>query len=340
MRIDYSKPSGDIKKENMVRQSTDEEQFMRQFTESRKLLDCADRQRCILCDRPLVGALCSHRGIPFIMCEVCGHLQTQKSPPEDYPGMSFTHIYPLQSPKEYRDRKARIYKPKLDWIISCLDELHITPEQASHMRWVEMGCGAGYFLSALLDAGIVHVAGFDRENDLVACANRYLGGEWATVYDGRLADALDAFPAEVYVAFFVLEHIAEVHAFFTRMSQCSTGTVFIFSVPVFGFSCLLDNVFENNFARALDGVLHTQLYTDTSIRYALDTADFEIAAQWVFGQDASDMTRFLMKNLEKKIAPEILKNVFEKCTRMEDSLQSCLDRMFFSDQRHIVAVKR
>ncbi len=339
MRIDYSKPSADIQKEVNVRLQNDKELFERQFSESQRLLSCEDRKECALCARPLVGEMFNHRDIPFVMCATCSHVQTKAMPPADYPNISFNAVYPASDAEAYRDRKARIYKPKLDWIISCLKELQYSPDTIKQMKWVEMGAGAGYFISCLAAAGIKDITGIDSDKKLVEIANTFTHGNRVHYYSGRLSDAFEQYPADIYVAFFVLEHIFDTHEFFLKIKSLPPQTIFIFSVPVFGFSCLLENIFKNNYARNLDAVIHTQLYTDNSIAYAAAEAGYEILAQWIFGQDATDFTRFMLHNLSENFSEQLLKKLGNYFTSLQDPLQHCLDSLKLADQRHIIIKK-
>jgi 2-polyprenyl-3-methyl-5-hydroxy-6-metoxy-1,4-benzoquinol methylase len=202
-----------------------------------------------------------------------------------------------------------------------------------------MGAGAGYFLSCLLDAGIRNIKGFDINKDLLQIATTHVPEKYLFHYKGKLSEAINAFPADIYTAFFVLEHISDSKNFFLKLKSLPPGTIFIFSVPVFGISCLLENIFSKNFARNLDCVLHTQLYTDDSIRYALERAEFNIVAQWIFGQDAEDFIRFILKNIENKFSIKKLEQIKSDLDRLQDALQNCFDKYKISDQRHIIAIK-
>lgn len=344
MRIDYSKPSIDIRKETLQQTESDRELYERQIAISQTLKSCDDRKSCVLCNTDLTGEGFIHRRIDFICCGVCGHIQTKVSPPKNYPfsvdgGTSFNKIYPQLSLSEYKDRKKRIYSPKLEWIVSCLKDMGYDEEQLKELPWIELGCGAGYFLSALKDFGLRKFYGVDADETLISNANEFLNHKAAFKIEGGLEDGLVLFPADIYAAFFVLEHLESPYYFFQALSKLKKNTVFAFSVPVFGFSCLVEGLFENNYARNLDCVVHTQLFTDESIAYAMKMAGYEIRAQWIFGQDSEDLIRIFVNNIKKNL-PLKLQGMFrEKLLLMTDGMQGCLDKLHFSDQRHIIAIK-
>lgn len=340
MIIHYSKPSSDIQIEGKMRLENDPLLHQRQAAQVQDLLASQDRKCCVLCGQPLTGEQFRHREISAISCSTCGHVQTTQLPPPGYPEQEFHKVYPKLTSEGYEDRKKRIYKPKLDWALNCLQEIGYSFEQLKELKWTEMGCGAGYFLTTLQDAGLKHFTGFDADNTLVGIARSFTKEGKVQHYDGLLSDAFSVFPADIYVAFFVLEHIPDAHRFFDVLKSLPKGTIFIFSIPVFGFSCLLENIFTHNFARNFDGVLHTQLYTDRSIAYAMERSGFTILAQWIFGQDAADFSRFLINNLSEKFSQNLLAEFEKKLLEIQDPLQSCLDKSGLADQRHLIAIKR
>jgi len=285
------------------------------------------------------GELFNHREIPVIICAICGHVQTRLQPPPGYPDYEFAQVYPKLSAEQYADRKKRIYTPKLEWILNSLADKGYKHETLAKMQWTEIGAGAGYFLSALEDARLSNIVGFDADKTLVDIANTFTAAR-STHFGGEISDAIDRYPADIYVAFFVLEHIQNAHLFYQKLRSLPQGTIFIFAVPIFGFSCLLENVFTDNFARNFDGVLHTQLYTEQSIDHAMKTAGFEITAKWIFGQDATDLTRLLINNINTKVSQDLLRHMEKDLISIQDSLQNCLDKAGLADQRHILAIKR
>jgi hypothetical protein len=339
MLIKYSKKTSDIEQEDDIRLKEDLQQS-EQLLGSTILIQGRIRKNCIICAKHLNGEFFLHRKIKFIMCNNCGHIQTHIIPPSKYSETDFSDVYPKLSLKEYNDRRKRIYLPKLKWIINSLKKLGYAEDQLHGMRWAEMGAGAGYFISSLLDSGYNNVIGFDADKELVKYANSVNRGKKIIHYRGELSNALDQFPADIYVSFFVLEHIKNTYQFISRLKKTSKNKIFIFSVPVFGLTHLLENIFENNSPRSLDGIQHAQIYTDQSIQYSMEKAGFEIVSQWIFGQDANDFTRYLICNLHEKFSKKALEKIHADYRRLENSFQNCLDKLKLSDQRHVLAIKR
>jgi len=341
MYTEYSKPSADIRKESTARLKNEKEAFERQRQTQDGEKGFPKRRTCIVCARTLKGDDFLHRGQLFVVCGECGHLQSALSPPSSAPAVGFHTIYPNLSAKQYAERKERIYAPKLRWIARSLNKLGLSSRELKKRTWMEIGAGAGYFLSALNDYGAKHFAGFDSNEQLVAVANRALKSDRVRhETEPDLSKAIRGYTADIYVAFFVLEHLENAHTFLQQVKLMPKGTIFIFAVPVFGLSVLLDGVFEGNFARQLDGIVHRQLYTDESIQYAAELAGLQVVAEWVFGQDADDLTRFLLQNLEKRYSPGWFRRVSMQLVSAQDAIQEALDRTRLGDQRHVVGIRR
>lgn len=344
MHTDYSKPSADVAPETMDWQIRDKETLNRQGAITRHLESCPLREKCLLCGGNLSGGdSIRHRGIAYVRCRVCSHVQCRNKPTPGYPasirGQGFETIYPHLAPAAYRQRRDRIYTPKLDWALSRINKAHLTRETALSSRWLELGCGAGYFLSALQSQGATRITGLDSNQKLVDLANEACGREVARLAPGSLVTAVREADADIIAAFFVLEHVSDAQALWEALATRPVGTVFIFSVPVYGFATLLEGAFDGFSARNLDSVLHTQLYTDASIRYALDASGYQLAAEWIFGQDATDLCRVLASRITAQVGAEVAAEITAALAQLTDPMQAVIDRARLADARHLLAVK-
>lgn len=344
MKTDFSKPSADIAMEADAWQSRDQEILERQRVVSRHLADAPAREKCLLCEVNLKGLrLYRHRQTDYVFCGYCGHLQTRAQLPAGYPhafaGNGFEAIYPRLDEQAYVSRRERIYMPKLDWALSRMTEAGGNVKKALKSSWMEIGCGAGYFLNALLAKGVRNVHGLDENADLVAAANEHCGDGCAQMTRDLFAD-IEACDADILAAFFVLEHVEDACRFWRIMSGKPSGTVFLFAVPTFGLSTALEGALDSFAARNLDSVIHTQLYTDRSIDYALNMAGYDKAAEWLFGQDAQDLCRLLARSTSPAMDGTVGQELTAKFSKLIDPLQSVVDHARFCDARHILAVKR
>ena len=344
MKTNYSKPSADIKLEVDAWKLQEEDTLARQYAISRYLENVPERKKCLLCDVNLVGARAyRHRHTNYVFCNNCGHLQTHVQLPTGYPhafvGNGFEAIYPRLDEQAYVSRRDRIYIPKLEWALSSMPETDDNINNALNASWMEIGCGAGYFLSALRVKGVNAVRGLDENAELVVVANEHCGDGCAQVTQDLFAD-VDACDADILVAFFVLEHLEDAFEFWRILSAKPSGTIFIFAVPTFGLSTVLEGALDSFAARNLDSVIHTQLYTDNSIDYALNKAGYDKTAEWLFGQDAQDLSKLLVRSVTSLMDKTIGEELTIKLSKLIDPLQSVLDQSRFCDARHIIAVKR
>jgi 2-polyprenyl-3-methyl-5-hydroxy-6-metoxy-1,4-benzoquinol methylase len=344
MKRRYSKPCGDVRGETRRLLERNAEMLARQQALVRHLAQAAPRQACLLCAAPLAGVEAfAHRGLDFLLCPACGHIQTAAAPPEGYPQgfdpeASFGRVYPPFNAEEFASRKERVYRPKAQWALEVLRGLDPDGGSSWNAGWLDIGCGQGHFLSTLRDLGVQRVEGLEGCEDLVRQAGAVLGPGVVRLNSGSLAEAAGAAQARVFSAFFVLEHCEDPAPFFEALAGKPRGTALYLAVPIFGLSALLEDCSPRHFARNLDGVLHTQIYTERSLAYALELAGFQPVAEWVFGQDALDFQR--MAALACSAYPaELREGVEAAVAAMTDGLQGLVDRNHFCDARHVVAVK-
>lgn len=337
MLTEYSKPSKDVARHTAMLIEQNGVLLARQSKITAVLREGRRRSQCIVCESLLADSSAfEHRGIPYCICSACGHVQCALEAPAQYPyqEQNFSEIYPPLDVTAYADRTSRIYVPKLDWALRAANAAGLGDLRTR--RWVELGCGSGNFLSALRTSGTAHVGGLEVEPALVEQSRAMLGAGVVNGFKGSLADAVRQNPADIYVAWFVLEHCFETAKFLDALREQKPGTVFLFSVPTFGLAALLEGAFGTHYARSLDSVLHLQLFSDRSIRHAMTRAGYEIKAEWLFGQDADDLYRALITRLG---SVESLRSELERLAGSLSEIQQSVDRARLSDSRHILAVR-
>ena len=336
MLTEFSKPSQDVAHHTAFLIEQNRVLLDRQRKIVAILHGAPHRAYCIVCTEPMGGSpTFQHRGVPYTECFTCGHIQCSAQAPDNYPysEQDFADIYRPLDEVAYAERTSRIYAPKRDWALRSAELAGVG--DLLKRSWVELGSGAGYFLSALRAGGASTIAGVEAELPLVAQANAVLGDGVTHHFSGSLGEAVQAYPAEVYAAWFVLEHCFETAALLDALRNKPRGTVFMFSVPTYGLATLLENACDGHFARSLDSVLHTQLFTDRSIQYAMARAGYEIEAEWLFGQDADDLYRALVAKGELRAPQAVIARLGETLSE----IQSAIDRARLSDSRHILAVR-
>lgn len=206
-------------------------------------------------------------------------------------------------------------------------------------KWTEFGCGVGYYLSALKDFGVKNFIGIDADENMAKFSQQKLGEDRAKFFKAKPEEIIRQYPADIYVGFFVFEHFDNLFNFIEGLKKLPSGTIIIFSVPIFGLTSLLENIFLENYARNLNGIIHTQIFTDKSINYAVNASGFEMVAQWIFGQDANDLVRILINHTKHNLPESIREEVIDKLITLNDSVQQAIDKSHFSDQRHFIIKK-
>lgn len=336
MLTKFSKPTQDVARHTALLIDQNRVLLERQRMIAAALASGALRTCCVICSTGLSGSRTfEHRGVPYIECARCSHIQSATEVPANYPygDQNFADIYRPLDVAAYADRTTRIYAPKRDWGVRSAEAAGIGDLRSR--SWIELGSGAGHFLSALRAGGVDFIAGIEAELPLVVQARAALGDGVTHHFTGSLAEAVRAYPAEVYAAWFVLEHCSETAALLEALREKPIGTVFMFSVPTYGLATLLEGACDGHYARSLDSVLHTQLFTDLSIQHAMMRAGYEIKAEWLFGQDADDLYRALVTKGKYATSAGALARLNEALSE----IQGAIDRARLSDSRHILAVR-
>ncbi|MGE5503347.1 MAG: class I SAM-dependent methyltransferase [Actinomycetota bacterium] len=338
----YSKPVGDIAPETARIVREDAAMLAHQREHTAVLAAQPARAACVLCGGPAAGERFRHRGLDCFECAVCGQVQTVAQPPEGYPastGATFDWVYPDLDPVAYAARRDRVYAPKLDWALEAMAENGIGRAEALRRRWLDLGAGAGYFLDALREAGCADYTGVEANRALAEAACRRLGEDRVRIEAGSLAEAIRRHGADVVSAWFVFEHVEGGHAVWEAFADMPKGTLVLFAVPVFGLSSAFESAFGDHWARGLDGVVHTQLYTDRSIDWALRRGGLKPLAEWVFGQDMVDIARLLAVRLGKAWPQSRIDALMGRLHAALDPLQGAVDRALLADARHILAIR-
>jgi len=344
MITNYSKTAGDLSQENALL-SSDDEHRKKQKKLVEKLEQYPLRQQCLCCSEKLNGVQFTHHGPLYTECSCCSHIQTSNQPSSDYPhaivnGNPFSMVYPSLDTEAYKNRCERIYKPKLDWIFSVLLKLGHSETALLDKKWLEIGSGAGYFLSAANKKGIKNIVGLEVDEQLVDISKKSNPDVLTQLWNHEFETALDKSAADIYCSFFVLEHVSNLFPVWKSLKSKPSGTIFAFSVPVFGFSCLLEQAFPNDYARNLEGVVHTQMFTESSINYGLKLAGYKIIGEWIFGQDIMDLSRLLNNAANKNLKNTLIYSSLSKdLQKAVDALQGALDKNRLADQRHLLAVR-
>ncbi len=342
MKKRFSKPSGATlaRQQDFLRRNDALNSQSREAAQ--RLAHAPLRSRCPLCAGPLPETdRFVHRGAPYFQCNVCGHIASlNDSERVGQDRDQYAQVYPRLSSGECRARMEDIYQPKLEWILdACSGQLGLTRAEMLSRSWLEIGCGEGLFLKALDESGAARLQGLGVDEHMLSRSRELLGEGRVHALNGSLGQTILAHGPQVVVAWFVLEHIFDLHALADALNALPAGTILCFSVPVYGLSAMLEAACDALYPRTLDSRVHTQLFTDESIDYFLARSGFAKAAEWVFGQDVADLGRLLNLAPSEDTAPPCIERARESFFRAGDELQQVVDRHMLADSRHVMAVK-
>jgi len=343
----YGKPSAPILEHKAVF-FEDNDSLKRTALDQAKLYTSQPlRKSCKICDTDLAGAKFAKQGVPYIICDFCGHLNGGHDDTAEFcqaiytddGGASYGKNYAASDKEDYFQRRDDIYGPKADFLIESLGNLG---EDPLGLRFVDFGAGAGYFVSALLEKNITSVCGYEVSENQIAMGNHVIGTGFLRNHE--LADVMDIVAtdeADVVSMIGVLEHIQHPRRFIEALRKNEKIRYFFLSVPLFSPTVYFEMVFPEIMHRQLTGG-HTHLFTESSIAYMAKEFDLEEKAAWWFGSDLVDLYRSVLIKLQKQ--PDTTEMTVKWKSLMGtaiDDLQLTMDKLHMSSEVHLLfEVKR
>lgn len=299
------------------------------------------REKCKLCGTPLPNEVdfTSH-GIDYVFCTKCTHLNGVYDDTRSF----VEKLYLSDSGKDYAQnyldenflkRTADIYTPKIDFLQETLPD--------TDFKLLDLGCGSGYLVLAALMKGIP-ARGIDMSETMIEFGNTQIqhhhgSSPLKAVCEDGFLDELKNCDADVISAIGVIEHLRDPQKFFAAFKESKANYLY-YSVPMFSFSAVLENVFPNVFPRQLSGG-HTHIFTNESLNYMNEVMQLSSVGEWWFGTDVMDLYRHVMVNLQANGASQkMIDLVYESFGSQIDTLQATLDRNHATSEIHLVAAKK
>ena len=282
----------------------------------------------------------SSHGVNYSFCKNCGHLNGLQDDTEDF----VNELYLADSGKKYAEnyldekyleRVQDVYLPKLDFLLDVL------PQKPSKI--LDVGCGSGYFVFASRMRNVL-VEGLDVSETMVEFGNAQIRHHFDVdplklVKEGDFYDAVKTTDADIISALGVIEHLREPHQFLKAFNE-SDAKYLYYSVPMFSFSVILENVFPNVFPRHLHGG-HTHLFTEESISKMNSLISVSSIGEWRFGTDVMDLYRHLLINLKlNNVSQTMLDKLDFSIGSRIDDIQNVLDINHACSEIHLVAQKQ
>jgi SAM-dependent methyltransferase len=321
------------------------------FSDNDTLLERASRQsklyasqpartRCKLCNNPLVQAadFTSH-GVGYTFCTDCSHLNGNFEDTKAF----IEQLYIVDAGSEYSSnyidedfvRRTRdIYVPKIDFLLESLPP--------GEHRLLDVGCGSGYLVYAAL---LRHLpaCGIDVGSSMVDFGNRQIShfanaAPLTHVAEKAFYESIVASEADIVSAIGVIEHLREPHEFFKAFASSGASYLY-YSVPMFSFSVILENIFPDIFPRQLSGG-HTHLFTEESVRRMNSLIGVRPLAEWRFGTDVLDLYRSVVTSLRKnRVSAQLMERLDQGFATSTDDLQTVFDSNHFCSEIHCVTMK-
>jgi hypothetical protein len=302
------------------------------------------RLNCKNCDGPIdftETSTFTKLGVQYSFCVRCGHLNGAHEDTnaycselyEDKAGENYASTYLATSQSAYQERVDEIYVPKTRFLLDALASLGEEPG-----RLIDIGAGAGHFVSAAKSTGFTDSIGYEPSKTLVDFGNAMIGQQ--SIIQHELSDLISIVrrvEAQVVSMIFVLEHTQSPRSVMQALSENEQIKFVYFSVPLFSPTVLFESVFPEVMPRHLVAG-HTHLYTEQSIRYLCNEFGFTPMAEWWFGLDIGDLYRSLWVSLGKAGTPnaplrEYLTNEF---LPLVDRLQHVLDSAHQCTEVHML----
>jgi hypothetical protein len=301
------------------------------------------RLKCKICDAklPAEPSFIKHT-IPYVICGKCGQLNGMHEDTDVFckavytsaGGKDYAENYTEKHIDDYIKRREAIYKPKAEFL---LDVLRHEGENPEALRYADIGCGAGYFVSALMEQGIKNIVGYEVGDALIKL------GKWAIAdLPLHMIDLVDTkekvlkYPADVMSFIGVLEHVQNPREILAALRNNPEVKYFYFSVPLFSPTVFGEMVFPEVMPRHLTGG-HTHLFTESSIAHFEKEFGLKQVGAWWFGTDMMDYYRSVLVTLSSNPSTnKMIDGWREKFEVVLDDMQLAMDKKKQSSQVHIV----
>ena len=304
------------------------------------------RNKCKNCDKLIGNKIFTKINIPYFLCKTCGHLNAKyqdtiklaKKLYQDNGGKDYSVFY-LPNKKDINDYKLRtknIYLPKVDFLTKSL------LKEKNFYNYIDIGCGAGHYISALKKRKINNFEGYDPSATMVNFGNKVNNLSKLNFIDmknlKKFISKINSKKPVVISMIGTFEHIYNNIEILNCIKKNKKIKYLYLSVPCFSLSSFIELAFDNFYQRLM-GPQHTHLYTEQSLKFMEKEYKLKIIAEWWFGVDILDLLRSLELNYLKKrkitnSGLKIYKKMFTN--KIIDQLQSVLDKNKLSAEVHIV----
>lgn len=300
------------------------------------------RTSCKICEAvlPEQASFVKHE-VPYVVCGTCGQLNGMHEDSDSFcravytssGGESYAENYSSADVQAYEKRREAIYTPKAEFL---LDVLGRCGESPTELTYADMGAGAGYFVSAMMELGAPNISGYEVGKSQVDLGNWIMPSAPLQLIDLHETESLTKqLPADVLTFIGVFEHLQNPRSILAALNMNQKARYLYFCVPLFGPTVYNEMAFPQVMPRQL-AIGHTHLFTPSSIEYLSKEFGLEPVGAWWFGTDVMDYFRSIQVSL---LEDGGLSGMAESWTKMFegliDDLQLVMDRKRQCSQVHM-----
>lgn len=307
------------------------------------------RKFCKNCNKELKGLRFKKIKIIYILCKNCNHLNgiyndtisLAKKFYQTSEQKNYSKIYVEKEKKNYKRRLKIIYLPKAKFLIDSLSSDSKSKDTIfNKLQYIDIGCGAGYFISALNKLKIKKITGYDPSISMINYGNKinsfkklnYLSIDQTS----NLIKSVSLNEPSCITMIGTLEHIYNSYELLHEIKKNKNIKYLYISVPCFSPSTFVELVFEKNFQRLM-APQHTHVFTSQSIKYMEKEFQFKIISEWWFGTDILDLFRNITIEIYKKEHKNEAFKLFNKMfSKIIDNIQLEIDKKKLSSEAHII----
>jgi len=339
----YGKPSGpllSLKKEFI----DNNDLFLKKSTEINSVYSTQiKRKQCKNCGKKLsdtVGFV--KQRIQYVICGYCGHLNGKNQDTKEFcsalyaddGGESYGKNYASQDKKDYEQRANEIYRPKAEFLLDSLKE---SGEKVDQITVSDLGAGSGYFVSALIQSGMINAKGFEVSEAQVELGNSMMNNNRLSSHDlDQTLNIASTIESDVVTMIGVLEHLKNPREILRALQKNSNVRYLYISVPLFSPTVFFEMVFPDVMQRQLTAG-HTHLYTESSLKWMANEFGMIKKSAWWFGSDIFDLYRDILVELNKKTENTGMVSVWNNMfIPMIDAMQLVIDKKHLSSEVHML----
>ena len=307
------------------------------------------RSKCKNCEKKLKGSRFKKLNVLYILCKNCGHLNglhddtkyLSKKFYQTSEQKTYSKIYVEKKRKDYNKRLKNIYIPKAKFLLENLIKKEKNKKKIfNKFKFIDIGCGSGYFISSLKKMKIKDLSGYDPSKEMVNYGNkinRFKKLEF--VEHDKTIDKIKNISGTDPICVSMIgsmEHIYNQNEILREIKSKKNIKYLYIVVPCFSPSSFIELVFDKNFQRLL-APQHTHLYSEKSLKYLEKMFGFKIIAEWWFGADMVDLYRnFVLKIFNKKKLHDEKKLFNNMFLKILDGMQLEIDKKKLSSEAHIL----